>query len=194
MKRVIPSLFFILIANTPFAQTRDTTWRNLKIVETEYYQLQVPNNWLDLGSVGDLVANSYDATTHYFPDSFNTAPILVGVFVMNQPATNLEEAKQRCLDGYKTNPDRVFPENFTEGQKKVKLTTGQDAYLINTRFYRKTKNLNQSRYDLVVYSEKSKQAYLLTVSVQYNDPSYDFEKDFRLTEFASKIYSHFVLK
>jgi len=194
MKRIIPLLSFIMFTGGLFAQNRDTTWKDLKNVETEYYLLQVPSEWLDLGSVSDLVSNSYDATTLYFPDTFNNAPILVGLFVMNQPASNLEEAKQRCLNGYKTNPDRVFPEKFREGQQKIKLSSGQDAFLLNTRFFRKTKKLNQSRYDLVVYSDKAKQGYLVTVSVQYNDPSYAFEKDYCLTNFANKIYSRFILK
>jgi hypothetical protein len=194
MKKVIYLLLFILIAGGLFAQSRDTTWKNLKDVETPYYHLLVPSNWLDLGSVGDVVANSFDATSVYFPDSFNIAPILVGLFVMNQPASSLEEAKQRCLNGYKTNPDRVFPENFTEGQQKIKLTSGQDAYLLNTRFFRKTKNLNQSRFDLVVYSDKARQGYLITVSVQYNDPTYMFEEKFHLADFVNKAYSYFTLK
>jgi hypothetical protein len=194
MKKTIYILFFNLIAAGLFAQSPDTTWKNFKEIETPYYHLLVPYNWLDLGSVGELVEHSFDATSMYFPDSFNAAPILVGLFVINQPASNLEEAKQRCLNGYKTNSDRVFPENFVEGQQKIKLASGQDAYILNTRFFRKTKNLNQSRFDLVVYSDKAKQSYLVTISVQYNDSTYKFEEKFHLADFAKRAYSYFILK
>jgi len=194
MNKIGCLLLLMLFVNELFAQSRDTSWKDLIPVETSFFQLQVPSNWLELGSLGDVVAKSYDATSAYFPDSFNMAPILVGLFVMNQPAFNLEEARQRCLHGYRTNPDRIFPKDFTEGQQKIKLSSGQDGYILNTRFYRETKKLNQSRFDLVVYSDKAMQGYLVTVSIQYNDPTYAFEKDFHLEEFARKLFSYFVLK
>jgi hypothetical protein len=187
-------LLFTLLANGLFAQSRDTTWKDLIPVETAFYQLQVPSNWLELGSLGDVVAKSYDATSVYFPDSFNTAPILVGLFILNQPGFNLEEVKQSCLHGYRNNPDRIFPKDFMEGQQKIKLSSGQDAYILNTRFYRETKKLNQSRFDLVVFSDKAMQGYLVTVSIQYKDPTYAFEQDFHLEGFARKLFSYFGLK
>jgi hypothetical protein len=87
-----------------------------------------------------------------------------------------------------------FPENFSEGQQKIKLASGQDAYILNTRFFRKIKNLNQSRFDLVVYSDKAKQSYLITMSIQYSDPTYGFEEKFHLADFARKVYNYFILK
>lgn len=149
---------------------------------------------MSLGKLGNVAEQTFDATTFYFADSFNMAPIIAGVFVITQPASDLEDAKEKCLIGYRTNADRVFPKDFTDGQKEYILSSGQKAYLLNTRFYRTSKRLNQSRYDLVVYSDKAKQGYLITVSVQYKDDTYQFEKDNRLAEFANKVYSFFELK
>jgi hypothetical protein len=193
--RVITILFFtaILCSNVK-SQTRDTSWLDMKSVETDFYSLEVPSQWLDLGKLGNLVDQSFDATSIYFVDSFNNAPIIAGLFVMNAPADNLEDAKTKCLKGYKDNPDRVFPKDFIEGQQRLTLQSGQTAYLINTRFFRPTKQLNQSRFDLVVYSDKSKQGYLVTVSVQYKDDTYAFEEANNLREFANKLYRYFKLK
>jgi hypothetical protein len=193
--RLIPILFFTtILCSKANSQDRDTSWLDLKNVETDFYSLKVPSQWLDLGKLGNLVDQSFDATGLYFADSFNNAPIIAGLFVMNAPADNLEDAKEKCLKGYKDNPDRIFPKDFIEGQEKLTLQSGQIAYLLNTRFFRPTKQLNQSRFDLVVYSDKAKQGYLVTVSIQYKDDTYLFEDKSDLKQFANKLYSYFKLK
>ena len=166
----------------------------MKVVETEFYSLKIPAGWLDLGKLGNLVDQSFDATSLYFVDSFSNAPIIAGLFVINAPADNLEDTRTKCLKGYKDNPDRIFPKDFVDEQTKITLESGQDAYLLKTRFFRPTKQLNQSRFDLVVYSDKAKQGYLVTVSIQYKDDTYIFEKDNNLDNFANKLYSYFKLK
>lgn len=194
MRQLIILIFLITFCFNLSAQTRDTSWRNMKDIETEFYSLKVPSDWLDLGKLGNLVDQSFDATSLYFVDSFDNAPIIAGLFVMNAPSDNLEDAKTKCLKGYKDNPDRIFPKGFIEGEEKITLQSGQEAYLINTRFYRPTKQLNQSRFDLVVYSDKAKQGFLVTVSVQYKDDTYLFENVNHLADFAKRLYSYFKLK
>lgn len=194
MRQSIILIFFIAFCFNLYAQTRDTSWRKMKYIETNFYSLEVPSEWLDLGSLGDLVDQSFDATGLYFDDSFNNSPIIAGLFVMNAPSDNLEDARTKCLKGYKDNPDRIFPKDFSEGQQKITLQSGHAAYLLNTRFYRPTKQLNQSRFDLVVYSDKAKQGFLVTVSVQYKDDTYLFEEVNHLEDFAKRLYSYFKLK
>jgi hypothetical protein len=194
MRQTIIVIFLIAFCYNLSAQTRDTSWQNMKDIETAFYSLKVPSEWLDLGKLGDLVDQSFDATSLYFVDSFNNAPIIAGLFVMNTPSDNLEDARTKCLKGYKDNPERIFPKNFSEGQQKTTLQSGHSAYLLHTRFYRPTKQLNQSRFDLVVYSDKAKQGFLVTVSVQYKDDTYLFEEVNHLEDFAKRLYSYFKLK
>ncbi len=194
MRKLLVIFFAAVFSLSAGAQERDTTWGDLRSIETEFYYLVVPANWLNIGKVGDNIDQSFDGTGMFFSDSFNTAPVLVGLFVMKETATSLAEAKAKCLKGYRSNPGRDFPKNFKEGQEKITLVSGQPAWILNTRFYRPAKQLNQSRFDLVVYSDKAKQGYLITVSVQYKDDSYAFENDNKLLEFAKRIYSYFQLK
>jgi hypothetical protein len=100
----------------------------------------------------------------------------------------------KCLNGYRENPDREFPKKFKDGEERIKLPSGQDAYFLNTRFYRKSKGLNQSRFDLIAYSDKAKLGYIYTVSIQYSDNDYKFETDNNLADFAKKVYSYFKIK
>jgi uracil-DNA glycosylase len=194
MRQIFILFFLIVFCNNFFAQTRDTSWQNLKDIETEYYSLKVPKSWIDLGKLGDLVDQSFDATSLYFVDSFNKSPIIAGFFVMNAPSDDLEDAKTKCLKGYKENRERIFPKDFVEGQQKLTLQSGQEAFLLNTRFFRPSRQLNQSRFDLVVFSNKANRGFLVTVSVQYKDDSYLFEKTNHLEDFAKKLYSYFKLK
>lgn len=194
MYRYFSLLCFISFFVSAAAQERDTTWSDLTGIETEFYYLNVPANWINIGSVGDYVEQSFDGTGMFFSDSFNRAPILVGLFVMSQPASSLADAKDKCIKGYRSNAGRIFPVKFKDGAEKINLVSGQPGWILNTRFYRPAKQLNQSRYDLVMYSAKAKMGYLVTVSVQYKDDSYTFESDNRLMDFAKRIFSYVQLK
>ena len=119
---------------------------------------------------------------------------MLTIFYVKQDSKNLDDCKDKCLSGYRANPDREFPNKFKDGQEKIKLASGQDAYFLNTRFYRKSKGLNQSRFDLVVYSDKTQSGYIYTLSIQYLDKDYKFETDNKLADFAKKLYSYLLLK
>ena len=119
---------------------------------------------------------------------------MVTIFYVKQDGKNLDDCKDKCLSGYRANPDREFPKKFKDGEEKIKLASGQDAYFLNTRFYRQSKGLNQSRFDLVVYSDKAKIGYIYTVSIQYSDKDYKFETENKLADFAQKLYSYLTLK
>jgi hypothetical protein len=128
------------------------------------------------------------------PVSFNGSPVMVTIFFVKQDGKNLDDCKDKCLSGYRANPDREFPKKFKDGQEKIKLASGQEAYFLNTRFYRQSKDLNQSRFDLVVYSDKAQSGYIYTISIQYFDKDYNFETNHKLADFAKKLYSYLTLK
>ena len=89
-------------------------------------------------------------------------------------AKNLKDAKESMISGYFENPDRVFQKDKDYTEETLTLADNSEAVLLNTRFYRKSKGLNQSRFDLVTYSKKHKTAYMFTVSIQYVDETYAF--------------------
>jgi hypothetical protein len=186
--------YFEAIRSGVFKLDKDSTWKDLQVHETDAYALKIPSHWLKLGTFGSLVDQSFDASELYFQDTFNAKPVLAGLFILNQPASSLEEAKSECLKGYRSNPDRVFEKNYIDTVQQVTLSSGQEAYLLHTQFFRKSNQFNQSRYDLVVFSEKKKQGYLVMVSIQYNDSTYNFEIEKNLLGFAKKTFSNFSLK
>lgn len=191
--RILLIIILTIFSITAFGQTDQAIWSDLRTVKTDYYELKVPSDWRQMPTIGQGPELLLEASGRAFPAAYNGWPVIVTVFFVKQDGANLEDCKQKCLDGYRGNPDRVFPEKFRDGQERVKLTDGQEAFFLNTRFYRKSKELNQSRFDLIVYSDKAKSGYIYTVSVQYADGDYQFETDNNLSDFAKKLYSYLTL-
>lgn len=194
-KIIIAIWILILSSLTGYAQSEDDTWKNLVVKETEYYKFSVPESWMEIQTVaGTNPEQQFEASGKFLPITYNNAPVIVSIFIVKMEADNLKEAKEKTVKGYRLNTDREFAKGFSHEEKTIKLKSGEKAYLLNTRFYRKSKELNQSRYDLVVYSPKAKCAYFYTLSVQYDDAEYKFEQKYKLKEIAKKLYESFQLK
>ena len=194
MKNILTLILIATLATTSYGQVDKAIWDSLKTVTTENYELKVPYKWRQMPIGGQGPEQMFEASGLALPVSFNGSPVMVTIFVVKQDGENLDDCKDKCLDGYRTNPDREFPKKFKDGQEKIKLASGQDAYFLNTRFYRQSKGLNQSRFDLVVYSDKAQSGYIYTLSIQYSDNDYKFETDNELADFAKQLYSYLILK
>ncbi|NRT14663.1 hypothetical protein HNP99_001007 [Flavobacterium sp. 28A] len=194
MKKILTILTVVLFTMTAFGQVDQTIWDSLKTVSTDNYEFKVPYKWRQMPAGGKGPEQLLEANGLALPVSFNGSPVMVTIFFVKQDGKNLDDCKDKCLSGYRANPDREFPKKFKDGQEKIKLASGQDAYFLNTRFYRKSKGLNQSRFDLVVYSDKAQSGYIYTLSIQYSDNDYKFEADNKLADFAKQIYSYLTLK
>jgi hypothetical protein len=189
---VLPFLLLILVGGNVKAQTE---LGELVAKTTDNFSLKIPKSFREVeASWENAPIYFFEGSNTILPSTHNNQPVVVTVFLVKIEGNSLEECKKNTLDGYTTSPDRVFPAGFTHGVQKYKLSSGQQAYITNTRFYRKSKSLYQSRYDLVVYSAKAKTGYLYTFSVQYADKEYLFEGQYKLPELAKKLYSNFSLK
>ena len=191
--RMFP-IYFEALKSGIYDLPGDTNWQRLKKYESTSISFKIPNNWLNLGGLGSVVEVAFDASGLYFPDTFNDRPILVGLFLLNQRGGSLEETKDSALKDYRANGDRVFETNYLDSVYNFTLSTGEKGYILHTRFFRKSNQLNQSRYDLILFSEKFKKGYSVMVSVQYGDPTYSFERNNALDVFAARLFSHVVLK
>jgi hypothetical protein len=136
----------------------------------------------------------FEASGKILPPVYDGAPVIVTVFLDRFPATSLKDAKNEVIAGYGQNSDRAFPAGFTHEEEEFTLNSGQNAHLVNTRFYRKSKGLNQSRYDLVAFLKESQQAFMYTLSIQYRDDSYALEDTLQLKSIAYRLFGYFELK
>ena len=192
MKYILTLIIIPILTLSVHGQVDPAIWDSLKNIKTENYEFKVPYKWRQMSAIGDQ-EEYIDADGLMLPATFNGSPVIVTVFVFKQEATSVEDAKNKRIEKSVKNRDREFADNIKYNVEKIKLSSGQDAYFLSTRFHRKSKHLNQSRFSLVVYSEKSKMGYSYTLAVEYNDSSYKFETDNNLSEFAKKLYGYFNL-
>lgn len=196
MKHLI-TLIGLILSLTAFSQNDNEIWTDTDTISTDIYKFQVPTVWRNMSkmlSSGQGPEQYFEASGQGLPVSFNGGPVQVTVFLVKLDNSNLKDAKKGIIDGYFSNPDRVFKNKKDYGEESITLADNNEAVLLNTRFYRKSKGLNQSRYDLVIYSKKHKTAYMFTVSIQYVDNTYAFETDSDLKEYAKKLYETFEWK
>jgi len=186
---IILSIFTII----SFGQVEQAIFDSLKTISTDNYELKVPYQWREVPTGEYGPEKFFEASGLALPYSLNGSPVKVTIFFGKQQGKNLDDCKDKCLDGYKENTDREFPKDFIDGKEKIKLPDGQEAYFLNTRFHRKSNGLNQSRFDLIVYSNNEKTGYIYTVSIQYADDSYKFEIDNNLADFAKKLFSYLTI-
>ncbi len=197
MGRII-AIFGILFSLTAFSQTEDKEWAEPNTISTELYEFEVPKAWRNYGKMmrGKKGPEQFfEASGKGLPISFNGGPVKISIFLVKlEKAESLKDAKESTINGYFENPDRIFEKKNNYSEQNYTLSDKSKGIILNTRFYRTSKGLNQSRYDLITYSEKHKTAYMFTVSIQYIDKTYAFEEENNLMDYAKKLYGKFKWK
>lgn len=196
MKHLI-TLIGLILSLTAFSQSDNEIWTDTDTISTDLYKFQAPTVWRNMSkmlSSGQGPEQFFEASGQGLPVSFKGGPVQVNVFLVKLDNSNLKDAKKGVIDGYFSSPDKVFKNENDYEEETITLGDYSEAVLLNTRFYRQSKGLNQSRYDLVTYSKKHKTAYMFTVSIQYVDDTYAFETDSELEKYAKKLYETFEWK
>ncbi len=157
------------------------------------YAVDIPDGWRRVNFPGAPFHAWYEASGTVLPPEYNNGPVIVTAWIMNVDVSTLREAKEQAIRGYAANPERVFAKGYTHDEEALKLKSGEDAVLLSTRFYRKDKGLDQSRFDLVAFPKEGK-GIVYTISIQYADPTYQFEKKHRLKDIVRQLYSSFVFR
>ncbi len=177
----------ILSAFTAFASIADD-WSDIVSRSGPGYTFSVPRSWRHIHPKGNGPEHYLEASGIVLPITENNAPVIVTAFITTFPAESLQQAKQTTTRGYGENPDRVFPAGEKIQAADLTLRSGETALILNTRFYRKSKGLQQSRFDLVAFMPDRKRALLYTLSVQYSDETYALERKLQLRNLAEKMF------
>jgi hypothetical protein len=198
LKNMRDLLFLIpawLLSFSAFAQENPAVWAQLKTITGQHYQFSVPEIFLQLPTPSGKNPEQFFAASGVgLPITFNQGPVIVTIFLVRERCSSLEDCKHECLEGYRLTSDRVFSAGWHDRQEKLLLSGGEEASMLHTRFYRPSKGLHQSRFDLVVYSDKAKAGYLYTLSVQHADSSYKVETDLSIPSYAKSLFSRFQLR
>ncbi|MCI0347998.1 MAG: hypothetical protein L0Z53_01105 [Acidobacteriales bacterium] len=185
--RIAHTFLIIVLVSLCLSSTVDD-WNDTVTHQGTGYTVSVPRSWRYMQPPGRGPEHLFEASGHALPATYKGGPVIVTAFIGTFPAASLADAKENTINGYSQNADRVFPTGSKYQEKDFKLSSGQPATLLNTRFFRKSKNLQQSRFDLVAYMPSHKRALFYTLSVQYVDDTYKLEQELKLAELAQKMF------
>jgi hypothetical protein len=194
MKQIL-FLSCLLVARFLSAQTDTSIFKVIKGVEANEYVFQVPENWKKVPQIPNApIDQKFEFTAVGLPLTINDAPLTAFLILRKLECDSIQAGENFIISEFTGYPDRVNQMGETYEKEPLVISSGETATLIHTRFYRRSKVSNYSRYDLVAYSAKRKAAYMLTITFQYKDPNYRVEADLRLRQYCIRVLKTLVLR
>lgn len=171
------------------AQTDTSVFMTIRTMEGYDYQFSVPEKWKYFPQTPSMPQlQRLEFTDVALPHVVNNAPLTALCLFRKVEGDSLGVGADFVINEFKSYPDRIAPAGYTYTTDSVKTATGEQAVLFTTHYYRRSKVSNFTRYDLVTYSGKRKAAYILGITYQYKDPTYQIEFDLKLKEYALRIF------
>ena len=194
MRIILLLLLFVL----PFqmkAQADTSVFSKQKKVETSDYVFLVPEGWKNIPEI-DISSKDrkFDFSGVGIPAEYRHEPVLATCNLRKYECKSVHAAEDYIISEITSYPDRVTPPGHNYDTDSVKILSGEEATLYTSRYLRRNKMSNFSRFDLIVYSAKRKAAYMFTITFQYRDPTYAFDKDNKLKEYAHQFFKNILLR
>lgn len=189
------SLLFTLTCFIVAAQNDTSVYKVIKAVEANEYLFRVPEDWKEIPQIeASPIDEKFEFTNVGLPFKVNDAPLTAFLILRKQECDSIEAGEAFAIVEFTSYPDRVTAAGETYETDSLIITSGEKATLLHSRFYRRSKVSNFSRYDLVAYSAKRKACYLLTITFQYKDPTYMVEADLKFRQYAVRVLQSLVLR
>lgn len=191
LRWVVSTLFTssLLIAD---AQIDTTVWNSTRKVEDNRFVAEIPNDWknVPLPSASDL-SHKFEYTGIGIKTMHLESPVTAFLTIKKSALTEVAAIIEEELKDFNNFSDKVQEPNYKFDTATVKTKTDEAVNYLHTRFYRRSKASNYSRYYAIVQHPKSKEYYVLTFWYQYKDPTYDIERSNKFKEYALKTLSRF---
>ncbi|MFN8287873.1 MAG: hypothetical protein U0V74_14040 [Chitinophagales bacterium] len=177
------------------AQTDSTIFNVVKKVETTDYVFSVPERWLKTSTIESTGAERrFEFTDVGLPHVINSNPLTATFTMRKFECDTVTAAIDFVLNEFVSLPDRITAAGYNYTKDSLQIASGEQATLISTHYYRRSKVFNYTRFDLVVYSHKRKAAYMLTAIYQYKDPTYACETDLKMKAYMLRVFKTLVLR
>ncbi|MES2620926.1 MAG: hypothetical protein V4615_08740 [Bacteroidota bacterium] len=177
------------------AQNDTTIYKVIKAVEANEYLFRVPEDWKEIPQIeASPIDEKFEFTNVGLPFKVHDAPLTAFLILRKLECDSIQTGESSAIIEFTSYPDRVAAAGETYETDSLIIASGEKATLIHSRFYRRSKVSNFSRYDLVAYSAKRTACYLLTITFQYKDPTYMVEADLKFRQYAVRILKSLVLR
>jgi|GEM_PF-1074751 hypothetical protein len=189
------SLIFLFISCCVNAQNDTSVFTKQKKVETSDYVFLVPGAWKNIPEIDISSKNrKFDFSGVGIPPEYRHEPVTATCNLRKYECKSIRTAEDYITSEITSYPDRVTPPGHNYDTESLTILSGEKATLYSSRYLRRNKKSNFSRFDLIVYSEKRKAAYMFTIAFQYRDPTYAFDTDNKLKQYAVQFFKNILLR
>lgn len=193
--KLIVSLILSCAALSLNAQRDTSIYKIIKTVEANEYTFRVPEAWKEVPQIDNVVIDKkFEFTNVGIPFKVNDAPLTAFFILRKLTCDSIQTGEVFTINEFLSYSDRVTPAGENYQKDTLSILSGEKASLFHTRYYRRSKVSNFSRYDLVAYSLKRRAAYLLTITYQYKDATYMAEADHQFKQYAVRILQSLSLR
>jgi len=193
--RITFSSLLLLISFLLKAQNDTSVFTRQIPVSTSDYVFLVPDKWKNIPGI-DI--SSKDRKFEFkgvgLPTEYKYAPVMATCILRKYECNSIKTAEDYIITEFTSYPDRVTQPGRNYETDSMKILSGETATLYSSRYLRRNKMSNFSRFDLIVYSEKRKAAYMFTITFQYRDPTYAFETENKLRQYAMQFFKNITLR
>ena len=181
-----------IIACKGYGQASAAIWNSIIKVEDNRYIINIPDGWKKVTiAEGSGVDYKYDLTAVGIPPVVNGSAMYGSFTIARIPGKKESQAMDQVLMDFTAFYDRVTEPGYNYDTAIATIKSGQTGKVLHTRYYRRSKVSNYSKYYLIVYSTGTDDTFLLTLNFQYKDPSYDVERSTNLRDYVMEVFKHF---
>jgi hypothetical protein len=190
--RFFTLILFLAVVNDIIAQLDTSIWNSTKNIEHNKFIAEIPQTWKEV----KLTENAeylfkFEMTGIGMQTIFNASPVPAFFTIAESNESNTQAVRQEQLNDFHNFADKVQEPNYVYDSTSFKIKTRQEGTIYHTRFYRRSKASNYSRYFLIVENPANKKNYVLTFWYQYKSPTYDIERALFFKEYAERTFSKF---
>ena len=197
MKGKIFFLFcFCIPVMAVYSQTDQASlWNSVFKQEDNKYIINMPDGWrkVDIANTSGF-DYKYDFSGVGIPATLGGAPVYANFTIARMSGNKHSQAMDQVINDFAVFYDRVTEPGYNYDTTTVTIKSGQIGTMLHTRYYRRSKVSNYSKYYLILYSPKTDETYILTLNFQYKDANYDIERSAHFTDYATQVFGHFELR
>ncbi len=193
--RIIGILVLLVNSLLLNAQLDTSVFTKQLRVETSDYVFLIPDAWKNIPEIDISSKNrKFDFNGAGLPVEFNHNPVVATCTLRKYECKTINTAEDYIISEFTSYPDRVTQPGHNYETDTLTILSGEKATIYSTRYFRRNKLNNYSRFDLISYSKKRKAAYIFTITFQYRDATYAFEADNKLKQYALRFFNDIALR
>jgi hypothetical protein len=184
--------FFLILTAHSYGQIDPNLWKSVNKVEDNKYIITIPDAWKKVTiTEGTGVDYKFDFSGVGIPATVNSAPLYANFTIARIKGNNIQQASDQAVADFSGFYDRVTEPNYNYDTTTATIKSGETGKVIHTRYYRRSKVSNYSKFYYIIYNAKADETYLLNFNFQYKDAMYDIERTGRFKDYTAEIFSHF---